>query len=251
MDTSVNQTKLQWQGDWRTTLFVAVFLPLFVGLGMWQLGRAEEKVVIAQTWEQRASSAALELAQLPASAPELAYQPVTLRGSYLPDRQFLLDNRMQQGKYGLELIAMFRDQSGVLVAVNRGWLAGDPARRQLPTFDTPGGSQVLRGSIYVPPGEAYILGEAMSGEAWPRVLQALDNAAMSRAMGEAVYPFTVRLDGANESALVTDWPLINVSPEKHTGYAVQWFSMALALLLLYLWRSTNLMTWWRERKEQV
>ena len=37
-----------------------------------------------------------------------------------------------------------------------------------------------------------------------------------------------------------DWQVVNVSPAKHRGYAVQWFSMAAVLALLYLARSTNL-----------
>ena len=53
--------------------------------------------------------------------------------------------------------------------------------------------------------------------------------------------------GGRAAALTIDWPVINVTPEKHTAYAVQWFAMALVLLLLYLWRSTNVAEVWRSR----
>jgi len=34
--------------------------------------------------------------------------------------------------------------------------------------------------------------------------------------------------------------VVNVSAAKHTGYAVQWFAMAVALVLYALWRSRSL-----------
>ena len=37
-----------------------------------------------------------------------------------------------------------------------------------------------------------------------------------------------------------DWQIVNVSPEKHTGYAVQWFVMAVVLGIFYILRSSNL-----------
>jgi len=30
--------------------------------------------------------------------------------------------------------------------------------------------------------------------------------------------------------------VINVSPDKHRGYALQWFAMALVLLSIFVWR---------------
>ena len=32
-----------------------------------------------------------------------------------------------------------------------------------------------------------------------------------------------------------DWPLASIGPERHLGYAVQWFALAATLLGLYLW----------------
>jgi len=36
------------------------------------------------------------------------------------------------------------------------------------------------------------------------------------------------------------WPVVNVSPAKHRGYAVQWFTMAAALIVFFVFRSSNL-----------
>ncbi len=246
MDSPVReQLVLRWQGDWRTTAFVAVFLPLLLGLGIWQLGRAEEKRAIAAVWEERQSQApaALPASSLPGA--EQVYRRVALRGEYLPGRTVLLDNRMREGRYGLEVLVPFRLLDGRLVLVNRGWVEGDRARRTLPEVATPGGEHELLGSIYVSPGAPFTLGEAAQDEQWPQLVLALDVATIEGLLGETLHPFSVRLDADSETALLARWPLLNSTPEKHLGYAIQWFSMAAALLLLYLFRSSNLWAWLR------
>ncbi|NCF18346.1 MAG: SURF1 family protein, partial [Haliea sp.] len=40
-------------------------------------------------------------------------------------------------------------------------------------------------------------------------------------------------------ALAIDWKVVNVSPEKHRGYAVQWFTMAAVLTVFYFLRCSN------------
>ena len=68
------------------------------------------------------------------------------------------------------------------------------------------------------------------------------------ALAGSLFPYPVRIDPAQPGALSVDWQVINVSPEKHTGYAVQWFSMAAALALIYLLRSTNIWQLLRGRR---
>ena len=42
-----------------------------------------------------------------------------LRGEFLPERQFLLDNRSHQGKPGYEVLTPFRTNDGARLLVNR------------------------------------------------------------------------------------------------------------------------------------
>jgi surfeit locus 1 family protein len=68
---------------------------------------------------------------------------------------------------------------------------------------------------------------------------------------EPLYPYSVRLDADSTGALTTHWPLLNVSSDKHHGYAVQWFSMATALFLIYIWRSSNIGTVLQQRRRST
>ncbi len=47
--------------------------------------------------------------------------------------------------------------------------------------------------------------------------------------------WSARLTNAGSAALTLNWPALPMSASRHTGYAVQWFSLAAALLALFLW----------------
>jgi cytochrome oxidase assembly protein ShyY1 len=232
---------LRLQPEWRITLFVLVLVPLMVNLGFWQLSRAGEKAALAEDFARKQAQVPAPLATVAgASAAELAYLPVRVRGQYL-EEYFLLDNRMRERKYGNEVVAVFSVDGGGLVLVNRGWVAADPARRSLPLVATPAGVQEITGHVYVAPGDPYLLGDQPLPAGWPKQVQAIEVDKMSAALpGDLLLPYPVRIDSGQPGALAVNWQVINVAPEKHTGYAVQWFTMATVLALIYLLRCSNL-----------
>jgi cytochrome oxidase assembly protein ShyY1 len=230
----------RWDLEWRSALFVVVLVPLFIYLGFWQLSRADEKRDIAGRWEARRQQDPVSLLSLPRDGEDLAYRQVSLEGEFEEAQSFLLDNRIRDGQYGVEVLTPFRLEGGSRVLVNRGWLAADRYRRSLPDVPAAGGVRRIEGYVYVPPGEAYTVGEISTGDAWPRLVQAVDIPVLQDLLGAALWPHTVRLAAESPAALLAEWPLVNVRPEKHTADAVQWFAMAAVLALFGLWRSSNL-----------
>jgi surfeit locus 1 family protein len=69
---------------------------------------------------------------------------------------------------------------------------------------------------------------------WPRRIQRLHLPMLSREINTSLLPFMIRLQKESPSALVIDWPVINMLPEKHQAYAIQWFAMAIALVVFYI-----------------
>ena len=65
--------------------------------------------------------------------------------------------------------------------------------------------------------------------------------AIEKTTGVTLFPRELRLDVDQPAGFRRDWPVVNVSPQKHKGYAVQWFTMAAALLLFAVFRSSNLL----------
>jgi len=230
--------------EWRITLFTLVLLPLLISLGFWQLQRAEEKATMAAAFadQQGRSPTALDAVH-DRSPQDLAYLPVRLRGRYRDELTFLLDNRIQRGRYGNEALTVFELEGGALALVNRGWLAADAGRATLPVVPAVPGQRVITGHVYVAPGEPYLLGEQQLAGPWPIRIQAVEMDKMAGVAGippETLFPYPVRIDAGQPGALSVDWQVINVSSAKHTGYAVQWFSMAAVLALIYLLRCSNL-----------
>ncbi|MEH6589313.1 MAG: SURF1 family protein [Halioglobus sp.] len=238
---------LQFDPEWRTTLLTLCLLPILVFLGFWQLQRADDKAALAQTWEQRRHQAPTQIGDAVGwQADTLAYMPVRLSGHFDANHYYLLDNRVYGGKFGYEVISVFTvDDQDLTVLVNRGWIAGDPARLQQPEVSTPLGPVDISGHVYVAPGKPYLLAEQTIKPEWPKTLQAVEMDKLTDSLtsltGFPVFLYPVRIDAGLPGALSVDWQLINTSPAKHTGYAVQWFTMAVVLAIFYILRSSNML----------
>jgi surfeit locus 1 family protein len=237
---------LKFNPEWRITLFTVVMVPVLVGLGVWQLQRAQEKAALAAAFEARRAQPPAALSELwGRSGESLAYQPVRLLGSFSPDKYFLLDNQVQHGTVGYEVLGILQlaDGSGS-VLVNRGWIAGDVARRTLPQVPVVTGPVAISGQVYVAPGTPFLLAEQEMDAGWPKIIQAVEMdklvPVVMALQGDTVFPFPIRLDAGATGALTVDWQVVNMSPQKHQAYAVQWFAMAAVLVVFYLLRSSNL-----------
>lgn len=226
-----------FQFDWKLTLLVLVLLPIMLRLGFWQLAREAEKEQLQAVYTERQQQPAVPLETLDASG-ELQYLQVLLVGEYDSAHVFLLDNKIFQGQVGFEVIQPFTTDSGLVVFVNRGWLAQAGDRSVLPQVDAIEGKVALHGSVYVPVGEQLILGDIQPGTQWPKIVQSLEIDEFAQLTGltanTTLFPYSIRLGEGATGVLERNWSVISTTPEKHRGYAVQWFAMAIALILLYL-----------------
>jgi cytochrome oxidase assembly protein ShyY1 len=236
----------QFDPEWRITVFTAVMVTLMVSLGLWQLQRAEEKDALALAFQQRQVQRPALLSELWGKPPAaLAYAPVQLNGTFLQDEYFLLDNRISGGRFGYEVLGILRlDDGSGTVLVNRGWIAGDSSRRELPEVPKVAGQVTLTGHVYVAPGAPYLLAEQQLRAGWPKRIQAVEmdkiQPPIMAVTPGTVFPYPVRIDADGPGALLVDWKVVNVSPQKHQGYALQWFAMAVVLFVFYVLRCSNL-----------
>lgn len=239
--------------DIKLTLFCALLMPLLLALGCWQLSRAEQKTQLLANYEERAITAPQSLGVLLQQRDWNNYR-VRIEGVYDPQQHFLLDNRVRDGRVGYEVISPFilsqttymttagGDKMPVnYVWVNRGWIPMGPSRHELPAILERSGQRMIIGRIYVPQGKELILKDIPLSGKWPEVIQRIDfNQMKDRyASGDTSLPFTIRLDAGSAGAFKTGWQPINMGPQKHFGYAFQWFLMAAVLSVLYLYASIS------------
>lgn len=205
-------------------------------LGFWQLDRAEQKQqmldAVAHVLVQR-RPVSVEQA-LERTSGNFAWAAVS--GHFAPPLIFL-DNQHYQGRSGVRLYAplLLPGQSTRLL-VDLGWLPW-PAGRVLPNVQLPEGPITLSGLLAPPPSVGLRVGEiAQVGQA-PMLLTRLDPEELS-AQGDVRYAARVlRLDPASPFGYARDLDVLpnTLPPERHRGYAVQWFALAAALFFLVLW----------------
>lgn len=214
-------------------LWAALFLlPLMVSLGFWQLSRAEEKQTLIASWDTRAV-----LTTLAAGMKSITgmFVPVLLEGRLESKRYFLLDNRTRRGQPGYEVIAIFHEaNSGESAIVNLGWVALGRTRDDLPDVNIPQTMLVVSGRMRSL-GKSITLKDTPVNDGWPKVIQRLDLDVVSDFVGKPIIPAVVRIDEPLLKALDINWPILTMLPEKHLGYAFQWFAMSVALFVMIIW----------------
>ncbi|MCB1788676.1 MAG: SURF1 family protein [Gammaproteobacteria bacterium] len=225
-----------------TVVFLLLF-PALLSLGVWQMERAHAKQALV---ERRAASeleAPLTLMPDTQLGDDARYHAAIVRGHYVAEQQWLLDNRVYRGQPGYHVFTPFviEGASAPQLLVNRGWVAVGASRDFLPSLPVDERNVTLTGRLDSPASVGLVVGEVPLGSLDDRVLmQSLDIAALARARGMDFKRYALVLDEGGAGALQYDWsPIPEMGPEKHLGYAIQWFGLAVALLIIYVGVNTR------------
>lgn len=221
------------------SILTLVFLCLMVNLGFWQLRRAEFKENMVDRLEQRSKLADSSLDELMLFEGDINDFPISVSGEYLEDRDIFLDNRIHNGIAGYHVLTPLLVQGKILL-INRGWVAREFSRQTLPAVQSIEGSVSLSGLVRVPNPNYFILKEDDYSEAlWPLLIQKIDLEKSAQLFDYPLIPFVLRLQPDNSTEFVREWQSNFMGPEKHYGYALQWFSLSFALLTIYLVVNTH------------
>ena len=229
-----NKLNLLW-----LVVTVLVFSVL-VKLGFWQNARAFEK-------EQRLTKIENLSAQNPISLDKVmsltksdpAFKnvndfPVFIKGEFNNDQVFLLDNQVNKGRLGYRVYQVaITDKHAVLVSL--GWVQGSNNRQELPHVKALTGQHQFRGNIRLIEVGILLQEQVFSQVEWPLRVQQIELDKFSSLINRQLLPFVVYLDKNERLGFEKNWQAIVMPPEKHRAYAFQWFSLALAWLLLMLW----------------
>ena len=223
---------IRFTPSWLMIILALLFISLFTRLGFWQIQRADQKERMLAAKAELAKKAPIEWSAnqiLP-----LQYQRIKVQGYYLPDL-FLLDNQHQNHQFGYDVISPLLLNDGTLVMVDRGWILGDSTRRSFPKVDIPQELIKLKGNVYFPSTNQWLLGPNMEKkEDKIIILELLDAKLVGQVLQKKVYPFIIRLDKQEPFGFVREWATVSMPPERHLAYALQWFVMALVILIIFV-----------------
>jgi len=224
-----NRRRLRFTPRLIPTLATVAAVAAFALLGRWQLDRAEEKRALAAAFAT--AGPAVELPDDSAALPR--YQRVTARGRYDAGHQFLLDNRVHDGRAGVQVLTPLVLDGGGAVLVNRGWQPFGRTRQDLPDVAVPEGPRRVAGKIDELPKAGIRLPAAASG-GWPRLVSYPDMTELETLSGSRFHPRVILLDPAEPDGYVRDWRLHGASPDRNLGYAIQWFAFAATAVAIWI-----------------
>ena len=216
------------------TLATALALLALVGLGTWQLQRLAWKRDLIATMEARLSAPTVPLAGLTDSG-DVEYRRVRVSGRLLHGRAFFVLAIGPQGAGGYRVLTPLERDGGGPVLVDRGWVPYDRAAWQEPgrraeRFSHPDGTVTVSGPLRRPHRGWGQSDQAPERNEWPGV----DLAVMARQAGlPAFFPYVLEQNGDGGDGDPQAERTPPVLANHHLGYALTWYGLALALVVIY------------------
>ena len=220
-------------------------MSLFGSLGAWQWGRAEQKeAMLAETTRVLAERQAQPLALAADKARSQAYDWAAGEGEFLPAPAILLDNQTRDRQPGVRAYRVFQPNEGAPLLVELGWLPV-PGDRVMPAVAPLSGQHRVAGLLVPPPSEGIAKAPPTTQADGSLLVIALQRDEIAQALGlSSLAPRVLKLDPDLPLGYARDLDILpnTLPPERHVGYAVQWFGLAGAVFV------TALVLTWRSRR---
>ena len=222
--------KDQIQENKLLAFFSISFVIVFVFLGVWQIERAAHKEGLLQAFNSEQESPPIRLTS---QSPD--WSRVFVDGIFDSSRQILIDNQIHKGKVGYKIFTPFRFDDNKIVLVDRGWIAQGKSRSDLPQLNVLEKKSRIIGTV-TSPEQGVLAGSELLTNEWPRVSQTKAVEVIASAFKEPILDIVLVLDPG--SSQITEFIQIKpfaITPVKHYGYAMQWFTMSIVLLGMFLY----------------
>jgi len=206
-------------------------LVLLISLGFWQLDRADEKRAIEDQIAS-ANSGDVELIDSVEFLKDKEYYHVRLQGSYIGDKQFIYDNQFVDqisGYYVLTPFVLTGASNAILI--NRGFIPWNGKRDKLADIDIEEKLTEVKVQISKPIKRLELKASEITRD-FPVLIQALDLDEMSTIASLDFASVIGLLSPESDNGFVRQWEPYTGSIERHIGYAIQWFLMALVLAFI-------------------
>ena len=212
------------------TFFSIFFVFVFVFLGIWQIERAANKEGLLQDFNSEQESPPTRLTS---QSPN--WSRVFVDGVFDSSRQILIDNQIHNGKVGYKIFTPFRFDDNKIVLVDRGWIGQGQSRSDLPQLNILEKKSRIIATV-TSPEQGVLAGSELLTNEWPRVSQSKAVEVIASAFNEPILDIVLVLDPG--SSQITEFIQIKpfaITPVKHYGYAMQWFTMSIVLLGMFLY----------------
>ncbi|HEY4090920.1 MAG TPA: SURF1 family protein [Luteibacter sp.] len=221
---------------WFAVALTVAGVLVFTRLGVWQLDRAAEKDELLRRYAAASEAPVEPFASVAEAPPADRYPRVELSGVYLPGHRYVLDDQTRAGQVGVHVFVPFLPKGdNHAVLVDLGFLpreAGSPPR--LPPV--PEAPTTVRGLYVPPPGVGVRLGgDRLPEQKGPdKSVVYVDLTEVAADLHRSLYPRVLLLDGDPSTIYAREWTPAVMPPARHRAYAFQWFTFALAAVVIFI-----------------
>ena len=210
------------------SILILATMAFLVSLGFWQLDRADQKRTIEASI-QKANTGVVELIVNQNELLNKEYYEVRLQGSYIGDKQFIYDNQIIDQASGYYVLTPFvlTGQSNAIM-INRGFIPWNGRRDQLDDIAVDSTYREIKIQVSRPIKRIELKTSDISNQ-FPVLIQAIDFDVIEEISSTSFVDVIGLLDPSSDDGFVRKWEPYTGSIEKHIGYAIQWFLMALVL----------------------
>ncbi|MGB9429480.1 MAG: SURF1 family protein [Gammaproteobacteria bacterium] len=231
--------KWQFHPTFWPTLVTVVLLIILIGLGIWQLRRAAYKRMLLAEYQQvtMLPPASINAALVSGGLGALPrYRHVQAQGHYDGAHQILLQEMQHGDQVGYEVLTPFvLALPRRILLVNRGFVAIEPGAKTLPDVSVASDTRSVSGVLGILPVPGIRLGKTIVPAGWPKLILYPRHRTLAELYGSELLQPVLLLDAAQADGFVRDWqPNIGFPPVRHDAYALQWFALALALLVIWI-----------------
>jgi len=210
------------------SILILATMAFLVSLGFWQLDSADQKRTIEASI-QKANTGVVELIINQNELLNKEYYEVRLQGSYIGDKQFIYDNQIVDQSSGYYVLTPFvlTGQSNAIM-INRGFIPWNGRRDQLDDIAVDSAFREVKIQVSRPIKRIELKTSDISNQ-FPVLIQAIDFDVIEEISSTSFVDVIGLLDPSSDDGFVRKWEPYTGSIEKHIGYAIQWFLMALVL----------------------
>ena len=210
-------------------------------LGIWQLDREQSKLLLLAGIDRALESAPSALTIAEADPSGARFHSVIVSGRFDSARQILLDNQLREGRPGVRAYVPLLIEDGRAMLVDRGWLAWPDRAQAPPQAQLTAEPVQLEGILLDPPGAGFKLADT-TATGWPFLTTRIDRVEIEDRLGMPLLEWVLEDRRADRASSIRAGML---PPERHRGYAVQWFGLSIAVITIYLTLA------WRDRRRRL
>ena len=204
------------------SIFVFFFISVFIALGSWQIIRLNWKLELINQIETSLKDNPVNLT----TSDEKNYLRIKTNGSIDFEKQIYLYNLNEKGKPGFEVINPLKIGNKNYL-LNRGWIPFDKKDNEIINIIEESNitgilKKQIKANRFKPKNNIF-------DNYW----FTLDRDDVFKFTGKKFSPFIIYL--SNESELPKPKLITKNISNNHKKYAITWFSLAISILLLYLY----------------